>query len=515
MHRSDSVNNLYQVIENAANRHGDNPAVVFHDHRLSFTVLKEAVDRLAQGLLESGVKPGYRLGLMLPNIPHFIIGYYALLKIGVTVLPISIFDKAEEIRHKVEDAGIQGILYWEGFRSHVRKAVKDSQRCSHLFVLGGKADAGEVRMTALMERHEPKSEIHDVEADDTALIAYTAGFTGSPMGVELTHGNILFNISACINFLDLKTDDGVVAVFPLYHPLGHVFVMGTFLSAGARVILLPEFDAKKIIETIVTEKPTYFIGVPSMYRALLKEEAADKIDRSSLKFCISSGEAMKEDTMKAFEEKFNVPILECYGLTEATAVVSMNNPARERRAGSIGLPLPGIDLKIVDENTAEVRPGVVGEIIVKASSVMKGYLNQPDETAKAIKEGWLHTGDLALLHETGFGFVVVREENVIVKAGFNIFPGEVEAYLCEYTKIKEAAVVGIPDTTQGEDIHACIVLHEGEEASPEEIVEYCKGGMAAYKCPSVIHFVTSIPKGPTGRLIRDKVKHSLIAKKDK
>ena len=507
------MNHLYQMIENAASNHPKNVALGFGEQKIVYTELKEATDRLAGGLQKLGLGRGDRFALMLPNVPHFVMSAFALWKIGVTVVPVSIFYTAEEIRRQMEDAGIKGILFWEGFRQSVKQAVQGFTGCSILIVLGEKAGPGEIRLPYLMEMNEPLEETPEIAPDDSALIAYTAGTTGIPRGVELTHRNILSNIDACCNFLNLKCEDGVVGVLPLYHPLGHTLVMGCFLRSGARVYLMPKFDPEAILRMVEQEKPTYFVGVPSMFRAILNTKVEAEFDVDSLKFCLSSGDALKEETMKAFEEKFKVPILEGYGLAEATSVVSFNSPVRERKPGSIGLPLPGYDLKIVDEFGSEVRSGQVGEIIVQGENVMKGYWNRPDATEKAVQDGWLHTGDLALLKEDGFGFIVVREQNVIVKSGFNIYPSEVEEFLVEHPKIKEAVVVGVPDPVQGEEIHASIVTEEGVEVSPEEVIEYCKGHMAPYKCPNIVHFVSSLPKGPTGRIMRHQIKQAFIQEK--
>jgi len=506
------VNNLYQVLGNAFEKHPEQTALVFGARQISFKDLKMAADRLAGGLQNKGFQKGDRVALMLPNVPHFSICYFALLKLGAVIVPISIFYKAEEIHHQLEDSEVKGIIYWEGFRQPVRQAVHDLEGCEHLIVLGDKVEAGEVRLNYLMETHEPLEEVVEVESDTTALVIYTAGTPGRTRGAELTHVNILSNIQACVNFLSISSDDGVVGVLPLYHMLGQTVVMNCFLSAGARIVLVPKFDAKNILEIIAKEKPTYFVGVPSMYREILKLEDVEE-DTSSLKFCLSSGDALRQETMEAFEERFKVPILEGYGLTEASPMISFNNTTHERKAGSIGLPLPGVDMRIVDESDAEIRSGQIGEIVVQGPNIMKGYLNRPEATKEAIRDGWFRTGDFARLNDSGFGFIVVRKKNVIVKSGFNVYPREVEKFLHGHPKVKEAVVVGVPDNIKGEEIHASIILKESEQATPEEIIEYIKERMAAYKCPKFIHFVDSFPIGPTGRVMRDKVKGMLIPSK--
>ena len=506
------MNNLYKILEDAAVNYPENVALSFINNLISYKEVKEATDRLASGLKSLGLEQGDRVALMLPNVPQFLMSYFALLKIGAVIVPISIYYKAEEIRHQLEDSEAKGLIFWKDFRHSVRQAIQGLERCKTLIVLGEKAESGEVRLPYLMEINEPLEETVEVEPDSTAVIVYAAGATGCPMGAELTHQNILFSIDAVYKFLKLSSEDKVIGVLPLYHPLGQTLVAGPFFKAGARAALVPKFNAEKILKTIETEKSTYFVGLPSMIREILEVKDGEKFDLNSLKFCLSTGDALRKETMEAFEAKFKIPILEGYGLTEASGMVSFNNPVQEREAGSIGLPLPGIEMKIVDETDTEVKPGQVGEIIVKGPNVMKGYLNRPEATKEVLRDGWLRTGDLALLHDNGFGFIMVRKKNVIVKSGFNIYPREVERFLCGHPKVKEAVIVGIPDPVLGEEIHASIVLKEGESATQEEIIEYSKERMAAYKCPKVVHFVSSLPKGPMGRILRDKVKGSLLKK---
>jgi len=504
------LNNLYHILEGTTENYPENEVLVFGEVRIFYNNIKQTVDRLAQGLKNLGLGPGDRVAMMLPNIPHFPICYFALLKIGLTIVPVSILYKAGEIRCQLEDLDVKGFIYWEGFRSSVLQAVDGLEQCKKLIVLGEKAVPREIRLTYLIEVNSPLEESIEVDPDDTAIIVYTAGTTGHPKGAELTHRNIMANIDACCQFLKLSSEERVIGVLPLYHPLGQTVVMGSFIRAGGVIILMPKFDAEAILKTIESEKATYMVGVPSMIQEILKVENGESFDISSLKFFLSSGDAVKQETMDAFEKKFKVPIIEGYGLTEASPMVSFNSPVHERKAGSIGLPLPGVEMKIVDENNSEVKPGQVGEIIVQGSNVMKGYLNHNEATKEVLKNGWLHTGDLAMLHENGYGFIVVRKKNVILKSGFNVYPREVENILSCHSKIKEVVVLGIKNSLQGEEIHALIVLNEGETATAVEIIEFSKEQMATYKCPKVIHFVQSIPKGPTGRVLRNGVKELIL-----
>jgi len=496
------VHNLYEAFEKAAGRFPAQTALVFGRHSIPFKDLKESADRLAAGFQKLRLQKGQRVAVMLPNVPHFPITYYALIKLGIQVIPLSIFEKSEEIRHQLEDAEVKGVIFWEGFRSVVHRAAYRLECCQQFIVLGENAGTGEYRLTDLIEGNPPLSESEAVSGDDTALIIYTSGTTGSPKGAELTHSNILSNMDAVAEALKLSPSDSVVAVIPLYLPLGLNVVMQAFLASGCRLILVSKFQTESLFPLIQSEKPTFIIGSPSMYREMLKQENADPSELSSLKACVSFGDAIKEETMEAFESRFHVPILEAYGLTEASPLVSMNSPSRERKPGSIGLPLKGIDIKIVNDSGHEVRPGQVGEILVQGPNVMKGYLNRPEATKEAIRDGWLHTGDMARLDESGYGFIVVRKKNIIVKSGFSIYPKEVEKFISAHPAVQDAVVVGLPDPFMGEEIYACIVLKEGMSATQDEIIAYTKERMAAYKCPKSVMFTASFPKGPTGKLLR-------------
>ncbi len=506
------MNNIYTILENTCKKDPDGIALRFRDHEISYNIVKDAADRLANGLRNIGFVQGDRVALMLPNIPHFPICYFALLKLGCIIVPVPVHCQAEEIGYQLNDSGAKGIIYWHQLRKEVEKAISESGRKIERIVLGEKAEAGEVRLTYLIEINDPMEEITDVGGDDTAVISYTSGTTGRPKGVMLSHKNILSNIDSCCKYFKFDTSDSMAGVFPLTHMVGQTVVMGSFFNSGGCVVLIPKFSGADILETIEREKVTYFTGTPFMITEMLGVDKERKYDLSSLKYCISTGDALKAETFQEFESRFNVSIIEGYGLTEASPMVSFNSLVRERKPGSIGLPLPGVEMKIIDESGQEVKPGEVGEIIVQGPNIMKGYLNRPDENEKALRDGWLYTGDFAQLQENGFGFIVVRERNVIVKSGFNVYPREIEAILLKNPKIKEAAVLGLPDPDCGEEIYACIVLQDGEEASEEEIIKYAKEHMAPYMCPKVIHFASSLPKNQTGKIMRDCVKELIIEK---
>jgi len=503
------VKSLYDLLDNAASKHAERIALGFKDQLLSYGVLKDAVDRLASGLKELGFQPGDRIAVMLPNSPHFPIVYFAILRIGCVVIPVTVHCTPEDIRHQLEEAEIKGIVYWEGNRNDVLRWISGLEQRQKRIVLGGKAMADETRLNYLMEIHPPLQEKVDVSPDDTAVVAYTDRMKGRSKGVELTHRNLLANIDACVEFLKLTPEDGTVCAIPLYHMLGQTLAMNLFLSVGGRVDLIPAFQPDAVCRVMREWKLTHFIGVPAMYKAILETPEIEADDFATVKLCLSSGGAMEQEILDAFETKFKVMILEGYSLTEASPMVTFHVPKGERKAGFIGPPLPGIDIRIVDDDGSEILPGKIGEIVVQGPNVMKGYLNRPEATKESLRGGWLHTGDLATLQENGQMTVVSRRRDLIIKSGFTIYPNELESVLQSHPKVTESVVVGMPDPVQGQEIHACVSLKADETATPDEIIAFTKEKLPLYKCPKSVMVVQALPKGPTGRVIRDQIKQML------
>ena len=504
------MNNIYSILQKSTDDFPQKEAIIFKNFHINYEKLKLSVDRLANGLKELGFQKGDRIALMLPNIPHFIISFFAGLKLGVTILPISIYYKTDEVHHRLEDAEVKGIIYLDKFRETVFQAVKGLDRCEHLIVLSDQADQGEVMLNRLMEVMPPLEETQQVNTDNTAIISYTAGVTGYPKGAQLTHKNLLFDIDAFVSYIKLNHDDKVVSVIPLSHPLGFTLVMGAFLYCSASIVLIPNMDVVGAFDSIEKEKVTYFIAVPSMINEIVKNKECSEKNVSSLKYCISSGDALEPEVFKKFESHYKVAILEGYGLTEASPLVSLNNSFHERIPGSIGFPLPGVEMKFVGEDFESIKPGEVGEILVKGANVMKGYLNKSEATKEVFSQGWLKTGDFIVLHENGYKKVVARGKNMIVKGGFNIYPREVEKFLSAHPKVKESVVFGIPDPQVGEEVTACIILNDHEKADENEFINYLQKRMAAYKCPQKIFFRDTFPKGPTGSVLIDKVKEQIL-----
>jgi long-chain acyl-CoA synthetase len=490
--------NLASIVTVSAGRAPAAVAVRLAGLELTYAELDDRSARLAALLREKGMQQGDRVGVMLPNVLEFPISYYGVLRAGAVVVPMNVLLKRREIAFYLEDSGTKLLLAWHGFAEEAR---------------GGAADAGaeliEVEPEAfadLLGDRDPATEIAETEEEDTAVILYTSGTTGKPKGAELTHFNLNRNSElASRNTSDVKEGDVVLGALPLFHSFGQTVSMNASLRVGATLTLLPKFDPGEALEIIQRDGVTHFYGVPTMYGALLHHPDREGYDTSNLRICITGGASMPVEVLRGFEESFGCELLEGYGLSETSPVACTNHPGRPRKPGSIGTPLEEVELKVVDENDEEVPQGEVGEIVIRGHNVMKGYWQRPDATAEAMKGGWFHTGDMARIDEDGYFFIVDRKKDLIIRGGYNVYPREVEEVLYEHPKIREAAVIGVPHDQWGEEIGAAIVPHEGEELAPEEVSEYVKERIAAYKYPRIVWFVDDLPKGPTGKILKREI----------
>jgi long-chain acyl-CoA synthetase len=344
-----------------------------------------------------------------------------------------------------------------------------------------------------------------MDPDDTAVILYTSGTTGTPKGAELTHANLKRNAEISRALFDLGSDAVTLGALPLFHSFGQTCGLNATIAAGGTLTLIPRFDPGKALEIIQRDKVNVFEGVPTMYGAMLHHPERDKFDVSAIELCSSGGSAMPVEVLKGFEEAFGCKVLEGYGLSETSPVASFNHRDRERKPGSIGTPVEGVEMKVVDDDGNEVPQGEVGEIVIRGHNVMKGYWNRADATAETIVDGWLHTGDMAKVDEDGYFFIVDRKKDMIIRGGYNVYPREIEEVLYEHPDVREVAVVGVPHDDLGEEVGAAVALKEGAEASEDDLRSYVKEQVAAYKYPRRIWFVDELPKGPTGKILKREV----------
>jgi long-chain acyl-CoA synthetase len=491
--------NLANILTETAARHGDSTAFKLDDVELNYTLLDEASARFAALLKAKGIEPGDRVGLMLPNVPYFPLVYYGSLRAGAIVVPMNVLLKEREVLFYLEDPGAKLLFAWHGFAEAAESGASDAGAECVLVKPG--------EFEQLVGSQEPDYSLADKRADDTAVILYTSGTTGTPKGAQLTHANLRDNCTVSARALGhFSTEDVLLGALPLFHTFGQTCTMNCGVLSGACVTMLPRFEPEKALEIIERDRVTVFQGVPTMYNAMLHADNADSIDASSLRVCNSGGAAIPVELIRAFEKKFDCAILEGYGLSETSPVASFNHPGRPRKPGSIGTPIEGVEMQVWDDDGNEVPQGEVGEIVIRGHNVMKGYWGRPDATENAItNDGWFHTGDMARVDEDGYFFIVDRKKDMIIRGGYNVYPREIEEVLYEHPAVMEAAVVGVPDDALGEEVGAAVVLCKGEQLDPAELRNYVKEQVAAYKYPRKIWFVDELPKGPTGKILKREV----------
>ena len=491
--------NLATILTDTAADHGDRTAFKLDDIELTYSVLEASSARIAALLKAKGLEPGDRVGLMLPNVPYFPAIYYAILRAGGVVVPMNVLLKGREVKFYLGDSGAKLLFAWHDF-GEAAEAGASETGAEAILVKPGEFEQ-------LVMENEPDTGVEDRAAGDTAVILYTSGTTGTPKGAELTHSNLRRNCTVTQTTLgEFSHEDVLLGALPLFHSFGQTCTMNSAVAIGACVTMLPRFDPEKALAIIERDRVTVFQGVPTMYNAMLHANAADSVDASCLRLCMSGGAAIPVELIRGFEDKFGCAILEGYGLSETSPVASFNHPDRERKPGSIGTPIDGVGMQVWDDDGNEVPQGEVGEIVIRGHNVMKGYWGRADATAEVFKDGWFASGDMATVDEDGYFFIVDRKKDMIIRGGYNVYPREIEEVLYEHPAVSEVAVVGVPDDSLGEEVAAAIVLKSGAEASVEELRAYAKERVAAYKYPRRIWFPDELPKGPTGKILKREIK---------
>jgi long-chain acyl-CoA synthetase len=501
--------NLAAILRKSAAKYPKKTAIVIGDKAISYEALHAMARKFASGLAKLGVRRGDHVALMLPNVPQFTIAYYAAHYLGAPVIPLNVLLTPDEIAYHLTDSDAVALVAWEGFFDQARAGFERIGSCKHLIVAKGNpadttAPEGAHSMTALIGGSDPVTELPDTMPDDTAVILYTSGTTGRPKGAELTHFNLFYNAEySSTRLMPLSPETVALVVLPLFHSFGQTVFQNGVLNTGGTLVLLPRFDPKSAFQLMQQHRVTYFGGVPTMYFALLNYPEAKEYDVSSLQYCCSGGAAMPVEIMRAFNEKYRVSILEGYGLSETSPVASFNVLGRPTKPGSVGIPIEGVEFKLVDEAGKTIdAPMVPGEICIKGPNVMKGYYKRPEATAESIKAGWFSTGDVAHRDEDGYYFIVDRKKDMIIRGGFNVYPREIEEHLYTHPAVLEAAVIGVPHESHGEEVKAVLALKPGQTVTAEQIIAFCKEKLAAYKYPRTVEFRDSLPKTATGKILK-------------
>ena len=491
------MTNLASILTDSAARDGEHAAVKLDDAVLTYAALDGASAHVAGLLAAHDVSPGDRVGIMLPNVPYFPVVYYGVLRAGAVVVPMNVLLKRREVAFYLQDSGAKVLFAWHGFAEDAQAGADDAgAEC--IIVTPGEFEQ-------MVGAAAAQPEVVARNDSETAVILYTSGTTGTPKGAELTHHNLLRNAEVARDLFSAGTEAVTLGALPLFHSFGQTCSMNAIVLAGGTLTMIPRFDPEKALEIIQRDNVNIFMGVPTMYGALLHLSGRERYDTSTLKLCVSGGSALPVELLRSFEKAFNATILEGYGLSETSPVASFNHPDRERKPGSIGTPISGVEMKVVDEDDNEVAPGEVGEIVIRGHNVMSGYWQRPDSTRETIRDGWFHSGDMARVDEDGYFFIVDRKKDLIIRGGYNVYPREVEEVLYEHPAVREVAVLGIPHDEYGEEVAAAVTLKDGAEVTADELRDFVKEQVAAYKYPRYIWFVDELPKGPTGKILKREI----------
>lgn len=512
--------NLATLLESTAYQNPQREAIVFNQVRLNYAQLNGAANQVANGLTQLGIQKGDKVAISCLNLPYFPIVYYGILKTGAVVVPLNVLLKPREIAYHLQDSDAKAYFCFEGtdilpMGQMGYAGFQESPNCEHFIMLTVNPAApspieGTKTLGMLMMNQPPTFTTSNTNADDTAVILYTSGTTGRPKGAELSHSNMVMNARLGDNLGTSKDNDAHLIILPLFHSFGQTCQMNAGIYTGSKLVLLARFDPDAALAAMEKENITVFAGVPTMYWALLNHPEAHKYDlekiASNLRLCCSGGSAMPVEVMRAFESKFKVKILEGYGLSETSPVASFNRMDRPSKPGSVGLPVWGVEIRIVDENGNEVAQGGLGEIVIKGHNVMKGYYKKSQANVEAFRNGWFHTGDVGRKDEEGYIYIVDRVKDMIIRGGFNVYPREIEEVLMSHPAVSLAAVVGLPDDQYGEEVKAFVVRKPNTMLTEEELIIWSKENMASYKYPRMIEFRDSLPMNATGKILKTELR---------
>ena len=514
--------NLASLLEDTTAEFPDREAIVLGDTRLTYAQVNGAANQVANLLVSRGIEPGDKVALSCANLPYFSIVYYGILKAGATVVPLNVLLKGREVAYHLADSEAKAYFCFEGTAElpigrEGHAGFEQTPGCEHFWMItvdpaaASPVDGTETLGQGIAEQ-PPTFDTVATDADDTAVILYTSGTTGQPKGAELRHRNMRDNalLGADLFGADKDNPDRLLCVLPLFHSFGQTVIQNGGFAFGGTVVMLPRFDADAALKTMAKEKVTFFAGVPTMYWGLLGALDDAGVDvkelAANLRVAVAGGSALPVEVHKAFEKRFGVTILEGYGLSKTSPVASFSRLGDGVRVGSIGIPVPGVEMKLlVPESWDEVEASeedAVGEIAIKGHNIMKGYYNRPEATDEAIQDGWFRSGDLGRRDEDGWYYIVDRSKDMIIRGGYNVYPREIEEVLLTHEGVSLAAVIGVPHESHGEEIKAIVIRESGSEVTEDELVEWGKEQMAGYKYPRIVEFVDELPMTATGKILK-------------
>ena len=512
--------NLSVLLEDSARRYPERAAVVLGAQRLSYAQVDAAANQVAGLLVSRGIRPGDKVALSCPNLPYFPIVYYGILKAGAVVVPLNVLLKGREIAYHLKDSEAKAYLCFQGTPELPMGAegfagFGEAPGCEQFFLITAdpaapSTVAGAETLGQALAGQPPVFETVQRAETDPAVILYTSGTTGQAKGALLSHSNLVLNALTCNRLFGTQpATDTHLLVLPLFHSFGSTVNMNAGFATAATLVLLPRFEAKAAVQLLQSENVTFFAGVPTMYWGLLNalSEAGDSVDveriAANMRIAVSGGSSLPVEIIKAVQERFGVTILEGYGLSETSPVATFSDPGSDPRPGSIGIPIWGVEVELIDPEWNSIdNPDEIGEIAIRGHNIMLGYYGRPEATAEVIRDGWFRTGDLARRDSDGFYYIVDRAKDMIIRGGFNVYPREVEEVLLTHEAVSLAAVIGVPHDSHGEEVKAFVILKPGASATEDEIVAWGKEQMASYKYPRIVRIVESLPMTATGKLLK-------------
>jgi long-chain acyl-CoA synthetase len=505
--------NLSVLLDDAARETPDREAVVFGDLRLSYSLINTIACQVANLLKSRGIGRGDKVAVACANLPYFPMVCFGILKAGAALVPLNVLLKRREIAYHLDDSDAKAFFCFEGtpelpLGAAGAAAFEDTSGCEHFFVLPASPGATETphgeSFWAALDGQPGTFETELTEPADTAVVLYTSGTTGTPKGAELTHQSMLMNAMVADTMFERAEHDTFLAVLPLFHVFGLTVVQNLAFYRRATVVMLPRFEAGAALDLMVTEKVTLFAGVPTMYWGLLTHEGDRELKEvaAHLHTAVSGGSALPMEVLTRFKERTGIGILEGYGLSETSPIAAFNRPNRPTKEGSIGLPIWGVELKLVDDDGNDVDGSGPGEIAIRGHCVMKGYYKRPEATAEVTKDGWFRTGDVARRDDEGYYFIIDRSKDMIIRGGFNVYPREIEEVLMTHSDVSLAAVVGVPHESHGEEVKAYIIRTKGSTVTEDEIIAWGRENFANYKYPRIVEFRDELPMTATGKILK-------------
>lgn len=516
--------NLATILYDSARNYADQIALISEERSFSFVELEDWAKRIASALKSIGIKRGDHVALMVPNVPEFTAAYFGILALGAVVVPVNTMLLENEIAYVLEHSDARCFICWSAYGEKCFKAFHKVDYCKNLFFFGEGSEQARVgirtkydysnglsvaALEPFLKDADSEIDIEQTGPDETAVILYTSGTTGRPKGAELSHFNMYSNAFYTANHsVQFYPDDVGLGILPLFHSFGQTVVQNAMIIAGAKMVLVPQFEPKKTLPQIEKHRITFIAAVPTMLHLLLQNQKRHAVDASSLRLVVSGGASLPIALSEEFERVFGIVVSEGYGLSETSPITNYTAGVNENhKRGSIGPQIVGTHVRIMRDDGSFAEPNEVGELVVRGHNLMKGYYKDPLATKSVMQNGWFRTGDVARMDEDGYFYIVDRKKDVIIRAGMNIYPREIEEVLLNHPSVQEVSVVGIEDETLSENIVAFVVLREDNPCTSTELLRYCREKLAPFKCPKVMKFLDSLPKGPSGKILKRELKN--------